>query len=55
MARYLKQRISEPGSSPEPAGATFEDGVAVMDIVDALKLSSLRGGKLLDVPTPVDR
>jgi predicted dehydrogenase len=55
MARYLKQRIIEPGSSPAPAGATFEDGVAVMDIVDALKLSSHRGGMVLDVATPADR
>ena len=55
MARYLAQRIREPGTSPAPAGATFADGVAVMDVVDALKLSSQSGGDVRAVPAAADR
>jgi hypothetical protein len=64
MGRYLKERILHPDGAhgaqgahgvPTPVGATFDDGVAVMDVVDALKQSSHRGGKVLEVPAPVDR
>jgi predicted dehydrogenase len=58
MARYLKERILDPAApapAPAPVGATFDDGVAVMDVVDALKQSSHRGGKVLEVPAPADQ
>jgi predicted dehydrogenase len=50
MGRHLKERILDPDTRPIPAGATFDDGVAVMDVVDALHQSSQRGGELVDVP-----
>jgi predicted dehydrogenase len=55
MGRYLKDRILEPDTTPVPVGATFDDGVAVMDVVDALQKSSREGGAVVEVPAAADR
>jgi predicted dehydrogenase len=55
MGGYLKNRILDPAATPAPVGATFDDGVAVMDVVDALKWSSQSGGVVVEVPAPAER
>jgi hypothetical protein len=55
MARHLRSRILEPELESGPEGATFDDGIAVMEVVDALKESAGRGGELVDLPATTGR
>jgi len=46
LAEHFRDRILGAGLPAGPSGATFYDGVAAMEVLDAIRRSAIRGGAL---------
>ena len=51
LAEVLRDRINGDEPAPGPAAATFADGVAQMEVLDAIRRSA-REGRTVEVPAP---
>ncbi|HLN16190.1 MAG TPA: Gfo/Idh/MocA family oxidoreductase [Acidimicrobiales bacterium] len=53
LAEAFRRRIEGAEPAPGPAAATFADGVAVMQVLEAVRASAAAGGRTTPVGSPV--